>query len=278
MSLDWRQQLEHLAQKDPEMRRTAMEQALRETHLPYTVQRAKPDSKRLHMAENFLVKTGEQDKPCVLLCAHYDAVPGSAGANDNAAAVCILLELAHALAARGETFEFAFFDAEEDGRAGSKLYVKELERGSVTGVINLDLCGYGDTVVVLDKGHVKKPALSGLCNGDIMQRHSAQFVKYLPESDDVSFRGSQVPHTSIAVIPRWDIQFLNALSTYGGSFISRPPEFDMITGQMEVSTTMHGGFRDTAQSVQTEAMQLVYDYLYEALTAAPVEKRGFFSR
>src|SRR5262245_65539318 len=42
--------------------------------------------------ENFIVDVGSGDRVVVLI-AHHDAVPGSPGANDNAAAVGILLHL-----------------------------------------------------------------------------------------------------------------------------------------------------------------------------------------
>ena len=59
-----------------------------------------------------------------------------------------------------------------------------------------------------------------------------------------SFGSSRIPALSLCAIPRWDIQYLKAMATYGDGFLGRPPEFDMMMGQMEVSTTMHGGYRD----------------------------------
>ena len=43
---------------------------------------------------------------------------------------------------------------------GSKFYVSSLDRTSLTGVINLDVCGYGDTIAICGKGHEKN---AGLC-------------------------------------------------------------------------------------------------------------------
>ena len=279
MPMEMMKMLPLLAQKDPDARRAAMADILHAAKLPYTVQKGQPDAKKIVEAENFLVKIGVPEQPCVLFCAHYDAVHGSVGANDNAAAVCMLAELAHALSARGITAEFAFFDGEENGRAGSRLYVREMDKQSVTAVVNVDLCGYGDTIVLMDKGGAKKAALSAFCGKQILQNHAVQAVKYLPESDDASFRGTQIPVINVAVVPRWDIQFLNALATYGGGLLGRPPEFDLILEQMEVTTTMHGGFRDTLENVQPQAVQRIYDYLLEAALAQPSQKkRTWFSK
>ena len=262
-----------LAQTDSERRRAAMEEILRASKLPYTIQKGQPDPKKITVAQNFLVKLGAQEQPCVLFCAHYDAAYGSVGANDNAAAVCVLIQLARTLYEQGITAEFAFFDGEENGRAGSRLYVREMDRQTVTAVVNADLCGYGDTIAILDKSGAKKTVLSAFYEKELLKKHSVQFVKYLPESDDASFRGLQLPVFNLAVVPRWDIQFLNTLATYGGGLIGRPPEFDMILQQMEVTTTIHGGFRDTLQNIQPQAMQLVYDYLLEAILAQCVQKK-----
>lgn len=266
--MNFQNQLTLLAQKDPALRRAAMEQALQDAGLPYTVQTA-PDSKRLSPEQNYLVKTGDAQTPSLLFCAHYDAMPGSAGANDNAAAVCILLALAREFQVRGKTAEFAFFDAEEDKRAGSRLYVSELLKGSVTGVINLDLCGYGDTIVLMDRGRLKKNALRPFAEKTLLQKHEAQIVKFLPESDDVSFRGKQIPTLSMAIVPRWDVQYLNTLSTFGGGGVfGRTPEFEMIFEQMEICTTIHGAYRDTVNDVQDEAMERVYRFLLEGCALA----------
>ena len=63
------------------------------------------------------------------------------------------------------------------------------------------------------------------------------------------------------MVPRWDIAYLKALATYGEGFLGRPPEFETMLGQMEVVTTMHGGFRDGPEWIQTEAMENVYKYV-----------------
>lgn len=41
----------------------------------------------------------------------------------------------------------------------------------------------------------------------------------------------------------------------------------MMMEQMEVSTTMHGGYRDHPEYVEPEAMSRIYHYLREAVTA-----------
>jgi hypothetical protein len=59
-----------------------------------------------------------------LVAAHYDSVPGSRGADDNASGVAVMLAVASDLAARGApNVGFVAFNAEEDGIAGSDEFV-----------------------------------------------------------------------------------------------------------------------------------------------------------
>lgn len=266
--------LETLAQKDPDERRLALAGVLEKERLSYTLQQEEPTPRNARGTVNYLLTVG-QETPGFLFCAHYDGVPGSFGANDNAAAVCILIELARTLKETGLSARFAFFDGEENGNSGSRLYVSQLDRSLLTGVINLDVCGYGDTLVVYGKGHEKKPVMKPFCHKPLLDKYNGTLVKYLPPSDDISFSRNKIPVLSMAMVPRWDVQYLKTLATFGEGLLGRPPEFDMILGQMEVITTMHGGYRDTPEWIEPETMERMYSYLLEALTIPqqPVKKR-----
>ena len=85
--------LAELAQADPQARRTALENVLAAEGLTPEIQECEADERR-KAARNYLLYTADKDAKGPLFCAHYDAHPGSTGANDNAAAVCILIALA----------------------------------------------------------------------------------------------------------------------------------------------------------------------------------------
>lgn len=77
----------------------------------------------------------------VLVGAHYDTVPGSPGADDNASGVAVMLECARVLSTieRTRPALFVGFDAEEGqpeiGLHGSTAYVRELESsGKASGI------------------------------------------------------------------------------------------------------------------------------------------------
>ena len=78
--------LAELAQADPQARRTALENALTAEGLTPEIQECEADERR-KAARNYLLYTADKDAKGPLFCAHYDAHPGSTGANDNAAAV-----------------------------------------------------------------------------------------------------------------------------------------------------------------------------------------------
>jgi hypothetical protein len=102
--------------------------------------------------ENFTVDLGSGDDILVLV-AHHDAVPGSPGANDNAAAVGILLHLLERVATRIPPrlrVRLLFTAAEELGYLGARAYVKEASLHGVVGVLSLELCGVGDSLAIWD--------------------------------------------------------------------------------------------------------------------------------
>lgn len=258
--------LAELAQPDLLARRTALETLLTGEGLAFTVQECEADEKR-KAARNYLLMP-EPGAPCPLLCAHYDAHPGSVGANDNAAALCILIALAKTLRSRGTRACFAFLDGEETGHSGAKLLESQRDWDASV-VVNLDMCGYGDTIAVYARGSEKRPAARPFCDKARLASHTGKLVRYLPESDDVSFSTRRQPVLSVAIMPKWDTKYLDAMAAQGSGLLGRTPEFKMMIGQMEVASTMHGGFRDAVKWVQPQAMQQVYDYLLDALCAPP---------
>ena len=261
-----------LAQPDPQARREALEAVLRREGLDYRTQTE--EQQTLRPAVNYLLLPECRD-PYPLFCAHYDAFPGSSGANDNAAAVCILIDLALELRRQGVPAGFAFFDGEETSHTGAKLF-ESTRDWELSLVMNLDMCGYGDTLAVHAKGGERRPAAAPFWDKARLSAHGGRRVKYLPEGDECCFPSRRQSVFSAAIVPRWDMQYLGALSDLGSGALGHPPEFEMILGQMEVLTTMHGGFRDDPKWVQPAAMVQMYEYLLDAVTAPPSARHGLF--
>ncbi len=87
-------------------------------------------------------------KPPILIGAHYDAVPGSPGADDNGTGVAVLLELAREFFTNPPQtpIRLVAFDLEESGLIGSKEYVDFLQehRQNIRLMLSLEMLGYCD--------------------------------------------------------------------------------------------------------------------------------------
>jgi len=82
----------------------------------------------------------------VIVSSHFDTVRGTPGANDNASAIAVCLEL---LRKKKESpilidFQVIFFDEEEVGLRGSKAYCNEFGIKNCLGLLNMELVGMGD--------------------------------------------------------------------------------------------------------------------------------------
>jgi len=85
----------------------------------------------------------------VEVCAHYDTLFDSPGADDNTSGVAGAIEIARALAAveLDRTVRFCFFAAEEHGLLGSRHHVERIragDEGEIVGLLNLEMIGYTD--------------------------------------------------------------------------------------------------------------------------------------
>jgi Zn-dependent M28 family amino/carboxypeptidase len=85
--------------------------------------------------------------PPILIGAHYDTVPASPGADDNATGIAVLLELAKAIATQPaqRPIRLVAFDLEELG-VGSKAYAELLRQQGqkLRLMISLEMLGYCD--------------------------------------------------------------------------------------------------------------------------------------
>jgi Zn-dependent M28 family amino/carboxypeptidase len=85
-------------------------------------------------------------EPLILIGAHYDTVPGTPGADDNASGVAVLLELARTIATHPLKYpvQLVAFDMEEYGLLGSEHYARKLkqQKQEIRLMISLEMLGY----------------------------------------------------------------------------------------------------------------------------------------
>ncbi|MEM1169291.1 MAG: M20/M25/M40 family metallo-hydrolase [Cyanobacteria bacterium P01_H01_bin.35] len=91
----------------------------------------------------------KRELPPILIGAHYDTVPGTPGADDNATGVAVLLELAREFYSQPLKYPVSLvaFDMEEYGLLGSKHYAEKLKQKQqqLRLMISLEMLGYCDS-------------------------------------------------------------------------------------------------------------------------------------
>jgi Zn-dependent M28 family amino/carboxypeptidase len=92
-------------------------------------------------------------QPRVIVGGHYDSVPGSPGANDNASGTAVVLDIARNMAQTPIARQawFVAFDGEEDGLHGSRSFVSQAQPGFLEGLdamLNFDMVGVNEQLLV----------------------------------------------------------------------------------------------------------------------------------
>ncbi len=188
--------------------------------------------------ENFSVDVGSGDR-LLLLIAHHDAVPGSPGANDNAAAVGILLSLLdriEPLVPARWRVRFLFTACEELGYLGARAYVREIPLGGVAGVLSLELCGIGDALALWDV-EPETPFLrrtAGALEGFGLRRDEGyHVVGRIPVfgSDHRAFATTGIPAYGLSIVPLAQAEALRRFvftpwRSALQALVRRPPPFD----------------------------------------------------
>jgi Zn-dependent M28 family amino/carboxypeptidase len=151
--------------------------------------------------------------PTFVVGAHFDSVPGSPGADDNASGVAALLEVAREYRFHmpdSHRIQFVAFDREEDGLIGSGHHCKWLRKEGydVLGMISLEMLGYkseGQTYV----------------EGVSIQRKEGDFLALVSNPKSASllklFEGidSPLPYETVTVPSGTEAAMLSRLSDHG---------------------------------------------------------------
>lgn len=127
---------------------------------------------------------------------HYDTVPITGGADDNASGTAAVLETARVLAARGTPHAhcFVLFGAEEFGLFGSKHFVAELpdaDLNALRAMINLDVVGLPQELELIGSEDLVQQA--GLIADGMGVPWRPSFIPSGLGSDHASFLNAGVP-------------------------------------------------------------------------------------
>ena len=250
--------LHRLASANQSARRTALLALLREIDCLFTLSR---EYLADHRPENIVIRFHEDAPQRVVLGAHYDSVPGSTGANDNGAGVCVLLAWLRGALHHPPPFplDVVFFDLEERGQIGSRAYVARTVHEDLLAMINLDICGVGDTLVVAPSLEVQDSLVSQpLRKANRLAGCSYRMVDALPAGDNLPFEEVGVPTLSVGMLPAEDVEPLLAAIDAGHRGQTPAP-------MPTIVETFHNGCRDAIATIEAPAMEAVLRWLESLL-------------
>lgn len=251
--------------RSPEGRRAYITDELTRLGIPYETMpfdtvRAVGQRADTIRGENIIVRMGNGPRR-VVIGAHLDAVPRSPGANDNGGGVAVLLGLARDLRAHpwNVTVELCFFDQEERGLIGSRIYVaRDTARARHLAMLNLDVVGTGEEVYV--------GPVDGKDDALVMPhvRAAAQELGYpyeerpvYPGSDHLAFAAAGLENISLSVVPRGDAaRASNMMEGLQSGRLTAPPDTSSADYPV-VLKVMHTP-RDSAMLVTPAALTMAY--------------------
>lgn len=249
--------LKRIASADQNIRRNELMTILREMGCPFTHHLENIED---YWPENIIVSFSGQT-PRLVIGAHYDSVPGSTGANDNGAGVCVMLEMIHTYLQTPPNLaiDLCFFDLEEIYSArGSATYIERVRPENILAMINLDVCGVGDTLLVGPRNHAEKGPLSNPIQNTINSgKHQIQVTDLMPPGDDRTFERFGIPNISAGILPRNEIDQVIEFAQI--SQTRRPETYPPII------ETMHNGPRDNIDVIEEEAMQRVLKWALDVV-------------
>jgi aminopeptidase YwaD len=243
--------VEHLAVADQQARRAALLAILHELAYPFVLY---PEQIENYSPQNIVVRLGHTT-PRLVLGAHYDSVPGSTGANDNAASVAILLSLLRDYRHDPPSLpcDIVFFDLEETGNWGSRAYVRRFATEPILAMVNLDVCGVGDTILIGPRKNSEAWPLQTAVQVVLQQQTiPIRIVEQLPPGDERSFEAKGVPTLSLSILPHNDVPLL--LEAVPAMRQRQHAAYMPTTAE-----TIHNGPRDSIVVIEEAAMQAVLE-------------------
>jgi putative aminopeptidase FrvX len=150
-------------------------------------------------------RTGTKDNYNIVIGAHYDSPSGSKGADDDAAGVGTVLELARVFSVRTlqPTLQFVFFGANQPGvtdkdvrLAGSRRFVDllgSLQKNDIVAMVDVDCDGQGTTMALKTEGSGQQRLKDKLDTYARQKNQPVSSMKSSSDSDNIPFENSQIP-------------------------------------------------------------------------------------
>jgi hypothetical protein len=212
---------------------------------------------------NVIVSVGQRASD-IVVGAHFDAARVSPeklsdGAVDNGSGVVVLSRLVRAFQGISlrHRVRLVFFDMEEIGLLGSTHFVKAQDAGRVAAMVNVDIAGYGDTLIFgPSRAPGNWPMYAAIWTVCALNGRTCVEYPQFPSGDERSFQALNVPNISVAVLPRVEAHQLWLTFNGGAGSGLREGFFP------GVLRTIHST-NDTVDKVEAPAMSLVVDSVRE---------------
>jgi len=255
MLLDYVKKLEY---KSDSERLKAIKQILRNKNIEFSEQKY---NLKIFEGTNLIVDVGNlNSKNHLILSAHFDVISNSPGANDDASAIAILIDVVEKLKKLKlkNKARIVFFDDEEIGRFGSISYIKKYGLKDLLAVYHLELCGYGDSIGLwpITKTNESSYALKLIENVLKEKNIYSERVGQLPAfwGDDLSFRNAGFKHAlCITVAPKEDKEAIKSF-VKGNVF---KIIFDFYSGRIPKMFQLYHSPEDKSEYLSEEALKMV---------------------
>lgn len=254
--------VKNIANKDVNKRRYLLIEELDKINIEYTITNRKIGE---NFVKNIIVNFNNNDNKKLVIGAHYDNLEGSIGANDNITGVAILIEIIKYIKENNidRNIDIVFFDREEYADRGSEQYIKEIGKNNIEAMINIDTCGFGDTIIVGTETNIQKMYEMKILNKNILNKDYIKTIKINPGSDDRSFEDENIPNIHIQVVPKEDLEIINKIIDCNIKGLEIPTELS--SKRLKFMDTIHNGKYDTLEIVDEKPMKLVLNFMLDII-------------
>ena len=158
-----------------------------------------------------------------------------------------------------------FFDREEYEDHGSTTYLTYTGKDRISAMINLDMCGHGENIIVSDKGNTGNALFMRVMDDSILKKYNVHTVAYLPNGDDQRFSQAGIPNISVCVLNNRDLVFFQYISQKinAGQPLTEEDQTRFLA--LDVIATMHLGAKDHIGAVSQPSKDMLVQYLYDGL-------------
>ena len=200
--------------------------------------------------------------------AHYDVVPGSPGANDDASAIAVLFKIIENFKKikLKNKVKVIFFDDEEIGRLGSLSYIKKHGLKDLIGVYHMELVGMGDSIGLwpITKFNENSYVISNIEKVLEKKKIYLERVGDLPAfyGDDLSFRMQGFEHAiCISVVYKKDKEKLKSFVKSSIPMIILKYNLGLVPKMMK----LYHSKNDKSIHLNESAMEITAEVLTESL-------------